>query len=462
VDITPHVELLYALRNQNFKQSTLLAELIDNSLDADASRVELYIGPKKQIRIVDDGVGCKDIGAMLTLGSRYAHKTTKLGRYGIGLKDAALYLWGITTIETVHKGELRYVAVNWPELESSGKWSVPDAVVSSANGKLGTTITFSQITRNLPTVEGMADELGHVFAPALMAGRQIVIVNRGIRKPCVAYQLPPLTDVVEAVFSVEGRGVRLRAGIMLDSHASKRWGFTYQHGHRSIIMNSALGSNGLSVKRIAGVVELDDKWALSKNKDDITELRDELEAAVYEHCSAMLRKADTKARTLESTALADEVSRRLSEALKQAGAARKREARDKGDSTGTVLPKETGRKRRRASKVHDIEGAVERVSRGGIKLEWDDNITGLGVVDLPGSQITLNSSLEFLARLRRDENADAIAILAFTLFVEKVGQDIASHQRYLPTMEPGGVSETLGHVLSGMPGATSEKKARVA
>ena len=462
MDITPHVELLRAMRQQSFKFATLLAELVDNSLDAAASRVEITIGPKKQISINDDGQGCRDISAMLTLGGRHHHKSTKLGRYGIGLKDAALYLWGTTTIETAHRGELRRIAVNWPELESSGQWTVCDPIVADAAGKTGTSICFSQIIRNLPSVEPLLDELGYIFAPAIAASRQIVLTSRGNRRLCIAYQVPPLGDVINAEFEVAGRGVRLKAGIVVDGHTNKRSGFIFQHGHRSI-MTSSLGCGSFSPSRIAGVVELDNKWALSKNKNDITELQEELGAAIYSRCESILRKADVQARTLESAALTDEVSKRLTEALQSLGAARKREARDgkAKQQQGTVEPKGTDRKRRRAQRIHDIDGSIERAARGGVKVEWSDALNGtLGEADLPGSRIKLNSRLPLLSRLRKDENADAIAILAFTVFVDKV-RECDGYQRYLPSVEPSSFVESLGKVLGGMP-STDDAKVKVA
>lgn len=458
MDITPHVELLRALRQQSFKHSTLIAELVDNSLDAAASRVEISIGPSKHISISDDGIGCEDIAAMLTLGGRHNHKSTRLGRYGIGLKDAALYFWGITTIETVHKSEVRRISVNWPMLESSGQWTVGDPVVESAGHQRGTKISFAQIIRNLPQVEPLLDELGYVFAPAIMSGRQISLMTRGSRRLCTAYQLPPISDVVESTFEINGKGARLHAGIVLEGHSNKRSGFIFQHGHRSIL-NSALGCGHYNSSRIAGIVELDGKWALSKNKDDITELQDELGEAIFARCEGILRRADIQAKTIDSTALADEVSKRLTEALQSLGATRRREARDRENkqTEGTVKAKGSGKTRRRAKRIHDIDGNIERAARGGVKVEWSDSLNGsIGFADLRGALIKLNSRVPLLARLRREENADAIAILAFTVFVDKV-RECDGYQRYLPSVEPVSFVDSLGKVLAGMSDSTEPK-----
>lgn len=465
MDITPHVELLRALRQQRLKWSILISELVDNSFDAGASRVEIQVGPRKQVVVTDDGTGCGDIAAMLTLGGRQSHATTKLGRYGIGLKDAALYLWGVTNIETVHRGELRRISVEWSKVEGrDGKWIVPDATVEDAGARIGTKIEFSKIDKNLPVTrpgeKSIVDELGWIFAPALLSGKQIVIKSNR-RVTCAPYQLPPLTDIVEATFAIDGRGVRIRAGIVADGQPNSRPGFTLQHGHRSI-KSTALGSNGMSTSRVAGIVELDSQWALSKNKDDITELSDELGEAIFARCESMLRKADTQARSLESSALSAAVSERLTAALQSLAAANRRERRDKPEvsQAGTVTPKATERRRRRAAKVHDIEGAIARAAKSGVRLDWSDSIEAIGQADLLGNRVTLNSSLPLLKRLRVEENADAIAIIAFGVYVDGV-RESPTPQRYLAGIEPGNFLEDWGTVLSSMPGAESTPKVKV-
>ena len=95
MDLSPKTEILTALSQQNLKWEIVLAELVDNSLDAGASRVDIRLGPGKSLSIKDDGVGCKDIAVMVRPGDRQVHETTSLGRYGIGLKDAALFLRGM-------------------------------------------------------------------------------------------------------------------------------------------------------------------------------------------------------------------------------------------------------------------------------------------------------------------------------------------------------------------------------
>ncbi|MCL7458590.1 ATP-binding protein [Micromonospora sp. MSM11] len=84
-----------SLRDIGYDFPTAVADIVDNSVAADASRVEVMIefaGSKTRVYIADDGHGMSP-GALLEglrLGTRRAYKVGELGRYGLGLKTASL------------------------------------------------------------------------------------------------------------------------------------------------------------------------------------------------------------------------------------------------------------------------------------------------------------------------------------------------------------------------------------
>lgn len=462
MDITPTTALIHALSQQNLKWEQVLSELVDNSIDAGASRVDIEFGPSRRLAIIDDGQGCKDIEAMFRLGDHRAHSTTKLGRYGIGLKDAALFLKGVTDIDTVHKSQRSRVAIDWNGIQDhDGRWCAPDPVVTVTNDKPGTTITFSGFSRRLPRQDEQRDKLGFIFAPALLSGRQIRLCTKGKAYPCSPYQLPTLTDMVQASFSIEGRGITLRAGIVADGVKNRYPGFTLQHGHRAII-TTALGAKHYSVSRIAGIVELDGSWALTKNKDDITELQDELGETLFRACEGMLRKADLQSQQLESTALNATVSELLSDAIRQA-ARKQRERRTDSDEpqVGTMEPTGSGRQRRRASKVSDKDGPIDKAAKKGLTLDWGDLDNVIGKADLTAGRVTLNSGMPILESLRRDNQSGALALIAFGIFVHGCQEDVY-RKRWLPTMEPRDFMEDWSAVVSKMPDLSSKARRKTA
>ena len=98
-NLPPHAgSMLESLRGLGYVPATALADLIDNSITAGASEVDIHLewrGPKSWVRIVDDGDGMDDaaLEAGMRLGSRDPRANrdpNDLGRFGLGLKTASL------------------------------------------------------------------------------------------------------------------------------------------------------------------------------------------------------------------------------------------------------------------------------------------------------------------------------------------------------------------------------------
>jgi hypothetical protein len=94
----PHAgSMLESLRGLGYSPPTALADLVDNSIAANAGVVAIHLesaGAGSWVRIVDDGVGMDDAGleAAMRLGARdprAVRPATDLGRFGLGLKTAS-------------------------------------------------------------------------------------------------------------------------------------------------------------------------------------------------------------------------------------------------------------------------------------------------------------------------------------------------------------------------------------
>jgi hypothetical protein len=94
----PHAgSMLESLRGLGYAPHTALADLVDNSIAADAREVALHFEWAAQdswVRIVDDGNGMDDaaLEAGMRLGARdprVVRATNDLGRFGLGLKTAS-------------------------------------------------------------------------------------------------------------------------------------------------------------------------------------------------------------------------------------------------------------------------------------------------------------------------------------------------------------------------------------
>ena len=184
IEFAPDVHgTINAARSRGIPWRDVLGELIDNAFDAGATMVHITIDGK-ELSVEDNGRGCGDFAKMLTMGRHAPHETTKLGRYGVGFKDAAWWVGGPTTIRTIHKGRVRTLRVDWDHLTG---WRLPDPGDEPSDGSIGTRITFGRTIRRFPdgkAFSDLRDQIGYIYSPALKDGRQI-----GIRRGRSAIEL---------------------------------------------------------------------------------------------------------------------------------------------------------------------------------------------------------------------------------------------------------------------------------
>lgn len=101
--------LIYAMQHLGYDNFVALCDIIDNSIDANATSIKIYISNKNnnfQIIIQDNGCGMtKDtLDEALKFGSDSAHdEMSDLGKYGMGLSTAGLSLADKTTVLTLHE-----------------------------------------------------------------------------------------------------------------------------------------------------------------------------------------------------------------------------------------------------------------------------------------------------------------------------------------------------------------------
>ena len=89
--------VIQALRSIGYNASTAIADLVDNSLDANASVIHInfeYGESDGMIKIVDNGTGMNEemLQTAMNIGSkdpRAKRGANELGRFGMGLKTAS-------------------------------------------------------------------------------------------------------------------------------------------------------------------------------------------------------------------------------------------------------------------------------------------------------------------------------------------------------------------------------------
>lgn len=127
--IEPSVNLLESMRSVGYSMEAALADVIDNSIDADASKIEIdfdVVGGEF-IAILDNGFGMikeTAIEALRLAGTANSHQTTHLGRFGLGLKTASLSQARSLTV--VSKQDSEVVALRWDidRVRESKTWNL--------------------------------------------------------------------------------------------------------------------------------------------------------------------------------------------------------------------------------------------------------------------------------------------------------------------------------------------------
>lgn len=112
--------MLESLRGLGYTTSTALADIIDNSISAGATEIDVHFGwsgPDSWIRVLDNGSGMDDpeLEVAMRLGAkdpRAARAKTDLGRFGMGLKTASFSQARRLTVASRRKDK-QVVSLRW-------------------------------------------------------------------------------------------------------------------------------------------------------------------------------------------------------------------------------------------------------------------------------------------------------------------------------------------------------------
>jgi hypothetical protein len=353
LEIEPYY--LYSIRQQSsYTWKKILCELIDNSFDANASRVDLAWPGGKVFKISDDGNGTSDLTRMVTLGKRFESDSNDVGKYGVGCKHALIWLWGTSRITSMHDNVSREICMDWESI-AKGIDSYPGEQSIVEKPSKGTLIEcFSN--RCYPAFEDVLRDISATYTPGLELGKSIfaTIQKRQGRK-LTPIKWPKCDEEVFDTIEAAGRTLSVRMGIVEEGTVNPyEKGFSFERKYRSI-KASLLGANGYAVSRVAARITLGKEWELSTNKDDFSEFEDELEEAIQDRFGYLMQKASTQTISIEE----DEFNNFLGAIASASGDGTRRENRKHSENnTGSVEPKSTGRKRTNAEKSSDEPGSV--------------------------------------------------------------------------------------------------------
>lgn len=189
---------LEALREMGYDSFASIMDLIDNSVDAGAKRVDVWIretGKALTVEILDDGKGMdeKTLAESLRLGSDTEHGESDLGKFGMGLVTASLSMARSIYVLTRQEGKPAFEAdFDMDTIARQNKFVI---TLKPASGKSvintlekhGTLVKLSSIDRiNDRNVARFAanlrTKLGQVYRHFLAKGMDILVNGRKVAK----------------------------------------------------------------------------------------------------------------------------------------------------------------------------------------------------------------------------------------------------------------------------------------
>ncbi len=132
IESPPYAPLLMeSMRSLGYSFDTAIADLVDNSVSAQAKHVKIFLDPSDdpQLIIFDDGHGMSPpaLQEALRFGSRGPAEVRSefdLGRFGLGLKSASLSQCRRLVVASKHDGIISCFSWDLDEVIKSGEWSV--------------------------------------------------------------------------------------------------------------------------------------------------------------------------------------------------------------------------------------------------------------------------------------------------------------------------------------------------
>jgi hypothetical protein len=111
-----------SLRDIGYELPAAVADLVDNSIDADATRVDITVafeGENSWIRIADDGTGmpASQMNEALRYGTDRDYDEADLGKFGLGLKTASLSQCRCLTVATRTNPDRREIEIRRWDLD---------------------------------------------------------------------------------------------------------------------------------------------------------------------------------------------------------------------------------------------------------------------------------------------------------------------------------------------------------
>lgn len=163
-------------RNTVAYTDSAACELIDNSIDAGATRVDVSFsgGARGRFVIKDNGAGCDDLESIFRLGG--SPKQGGSGRYGVGAKGSMAYFGSAFDVVSVCGGVKRRLTWDTDKDIASGEWKNGMKVhkPQETTEPSGTSITIFRPHTKRVAGASIVGDLSQLLEPAIRGGVSVI------------------------------------------------------------------------------------------------------------------------------------------------------------------------------------------------------------------------------------------------------------------------------------------------
>jgi predicted nucleic acid-binding Zn-ribbon protein len=160
--------VMEGLRDTGYNFNTAIADIIDNSIAANATKIDITIdlNPQKELTvyIADDGIGMneKELQNAMRYGSKRRDDPSSLGKFGLGLKTGSTAFCRCLSVISRGSNDNSVLKVQWDldYIAKTNAWNLKvltvnedeiDILDETANGNTGTLVVWENIDRLLRT-----------------------------------------------------------------------------------------------------------------------------------------------------------------------------------------------------------------------------------------------------------------------------------------------------------------------
>jgi hypothetical protein len=166
--------LIEGLRDTGYDFNTAVADIIDNSVDAKATTIKIYIRMDQfdgnvSVSVADNGHGMDESALLnaMTYGAKSKKDRSALGKFGLGLKTASTAFCRRLSVITRAEADGPVLKATWDldHVAKNGRWEVLCDVPSreeielldeAADGSSGTLVLWEKVDRLLKDYEDIA------------------------------------------------------------------------------------------------------------------------------------------------------------------------------------------------------------------------------------------------------------------------------------------------------------------